>query len=284
MGKKKVIVTGADGFIGKSLCSFLQENYEVIPITHKEHGDIKQIGNHFSLFDNVSYVFHMASTVHNYNILNEGPSCFIDTQTNVLGTQAVLECLRWAAPEAKMVYVSTFFVNNGNPKGLYGATKLCAEQFCKVYSEVFNIDYSIARLSNVFGVGEQTNNNKKAAMNRMVFDLCRDKEIGVYVPSPYRDYIDVLDVAEALQTIAVKGVGGVYDVCTEKSYKVLDILEMAQQKINKGQIKKIKTPLFHQQVGIENWFCSNRPLRAIGWVPKNTLEESLDRMIEAYIG
>ena len=51
-------------------------------------------------------------------------------------------------------------MQNCNPKGFYSITKKCAEDLIISFSETFNINYRIIRLSNVLGKGDQKISNK----------------------------------------------------------------------------------------------------------------------------
>ena len=71
--KKKILITGADGFIGKSLIElFNQKKYEIIPITKpsttrertafeydiQDESDVNQM---FDLYQNIDYIIHCAT-------------------------------------------------------------------------------------------------------------------------------------------------------------------------------------------------------------------------------
>lgn len=281
---KKVLVTGANGFIGKALFSELKKTHEVYGYTRQD-GNISFID--FKEFPvnvdyNFDYIYHLCSTVHNYHIFDDP---YLDINTNCIGTVALLENIRKYCPNVKLVYVSTFFINDEQPLALYGATKLCAEHICKSYSRVFNINVSIARLCNVYGIGEQRNNTKKNAFMRILFDLINNQNIEIYDINSYRDMIYIDDVISALTTIAEKGENNeVYMVSTGQLRTFKEIVQIIKTNIpTKSQIGLIKPPLFHQQVGIDTFNNDNSKLCALGWKPQFSLEMSIKQIYERYL-
>lgn len=279
---KKILITGANGFIGSHLVALCKEKgYEVLEHTRKSYGDISEIRYEKELFKDVEIVFHLASTTHNYNILDNP---YLDVSTNVIGTICVLEAMKEYCPKAKLVYVSTFFINNGEPKAIYGASKLCAEHICKSYSRVHGISCSIARLSNVIGIGQSTTNTKKGVINKIVNDLVNNKGVNLYVPSPKRDFVYVKDVVKALMIIADRGIDReVYDVSTGESIKFSSLLEYAKEKSDsKSKINPISPPEFHKQVGTHHWICEPKKLMELGWLPNYDAYQMIDELIEYY--
>ena len=280
---KTALVFGANGYIGKKLCASLEsKGIRVKRYTRESCGPIEEFNEYPSMFKGVDTIFQLASTTHNYHILND--DCTIDECTNIFGNQLILEMMKSHCPKAKMVYVSTFFTNFGEPKGLYGASKLCAEQYCKVYSNVFNLDISIARLSNVYGEGEDGCSLKKGAFNKMVQMLCEDENLKVYKPSPRRDFIHVDDVVKAIQIVGNKGLKGEdYDVCTGQSIQISTLLEFAQVISNsKAKIMFVATPDFHSKVGLGDWESNPKKLRDLGWDNEYDVVEGIKKLVKSY--
>lgn len=272
----RIIITGADGFIGTHLVNHLKEEHGITALT-KDICDIKEIDK--MDFTGADVVIHLASTVDNYNVL-DNPT--LDVEVNCIGTIKLLETMRRDCPNAKLVYFSTFFVNRGNPLGLYGASKLCAEHICKTYSRVFDINVSIVRPTNIYGPLEQRYNNKKAAFNRMIGLACKDKEISVYKDNPKRDYLYVTDLCSAVEIIMKKGKNQeVYEVGTGESISFVKMVEMIT-KLAGGKIVMVDSPEFHKQVGLQDWFNDISKIKELGWLPKVKLEEGIKNTIEDY--
>ncbi len=306
MSNKNILITGGLGFIGSSLAKYFcgfNNNIDIISRSpEKKHNlkDNKNINIKIKDIKDISkedvegkdVIFHCASTVDNYNI-HDNP--YLDVEVNCLGTIALLEACRKHNPDALIVYTSTFFVN-GNPEsfpvsdqnreeplGLYGATKLCAENILKTYQRAFGIKSKIVRLSNVFGVGEQCDNNKKAAFNRIVYDICQDKTVKVYNGGRIkRDYIYINDAITAIDHVARRGELGVdqiYYIGTGNPVTFFELVNTAIEIAQRGKIEFIKSPPFHNAVGIDDFWCDIAPLRKLGWVPQYDYRMGIQELI-----
>lgn len=303
----RVLITGGFGFIGSSLAQrCLSLGHQVTLLSRSTH----KINNADGLpcqrvikdvcdlnredIQNYDWLFHCASTVDNYNI-KTNPS--IDIRTNCNGTISVLECCRMFNPNIRIVFPSTFFVNGNlgldrlpatsyspcSPRGLYGATKLAAEHFCKAYHNVFGLNVVIARLVNIFGPGEQRNNNKKAAFNRMINLAVQGKQIDLYGGEFARDILYIDDAVDGLMTLMQQGLPGkVYYVGSGQWIRVRSFVEMVVEEACAGVIVDVDTPEFHLATGIEDFWCDPSPLESLGWKQRISLREGIRRTIKSY--
>lgn len=305
--KKKVLITGGLGLIGSKLaekCVFSGDSVTILSKSLKRIRNIRGLENKIELHlkdineinpldvKDKDFIFHFASTVDNYNIYDQP---YLDVDVNCHGTISLLEACRKSNPKARIVYPSTFFVNGNielpatpespcEPLGVYPATKLAAEHFCKIYNRVFEMNAVIARFTNVFGENEENNNKKKAAFNYLMGLALKDKEIPLYdAGNFYRDYIFVDDVADACKVIAEKGeTGEVYYVGNGKAQIFRELIEIVIEEAGSGTIKNIEPPEFHNRVGIKDYYCDNNPLRQLGWRPKVSVREGIRRTIQHY--
>lgn len=305
---KKILITGGLGFLGSNLAEMcLSEGHEVKIISKSD----SKIGNISKFKDKVKvqikdlqsisgsdvegldWIFHFAGTTHNYHI-QDNP--YIDIQTNCIGTISLLEACRAANPSVRMVYGSTFFVNGNlanlpantespcEPLGLYPATRLAGEHFCKIYNRTFDMNTNIVRFTNLFGVREQRDNKQKAGFNFLINLALEGKEIPLYRNGEfYRDYLYVSDAASAAMTVADRGEKGkVYYVGTGRKEKFKDLITILGEEVGGIRVDPINPPEFHNAVGIKDFFCDVTPLRGLGWEPKISIREGIRRTLEEY--
>lgn len=303
-----VLITGGLGFIGSNLSEFYVNNghsvtilsrtntkqYNIRPFKDKVtfiQKDIRDISEEDVKDKDV--IFHCASTVDNYNILTDP---YLDVNVNCIGTIALLEACKKANKEVPIVYTSTFFVN-GNPPalpvtaemkpeplGVYGATKLAAEHILKTYQKVYGLKPVIARLSNVFGLKEQENNNKKAAFNRMIYMAVHNETIKLYDNGKItRDYIYIDDVVSALDILSKKGEAGkIYYVGTGEGHTFREMVDIILEEADWGKVEVVPPPAFHSNVGIDDFVCDVQDLKALGWEQKVSLREGIKKVVEQY--
>lgn len=300
-----VLITGGLGFIGGALANRLCRAHQVTVLTRSEKGrsrlrepdrvrvNVRRV-EEITAADcaGMDLVVHCASTVDNYNILSDP---YLDIRTNCDGTIALLEACKEHKP--KVLFVSTFFVY-GNPAklpvdeespceplGLYPATKLCAEQFCRIYSRLYPFHLNICRLTNVYGPGEEFDNTKKGAFNFLVRKAQRGEPIDLYRGGDFfRDYLYIDDAVEALTTVAeLAPAGELYLVGSGEPVMFKDLIECLHRLTGrKSAIGSMEPPQFHQVVGIRNFSANIAKIRALGWVPKIGYEEGITRTLASY--
>src|SRR2546428_6199089 len=227
-----VLITGGLGFSGSAPTNRRCREHQVTVLTRSVKGQARlrfpeRVRIRVGVVEDVKandcagmdLVVHCASTVDNYNILTDP---YLDVRTNCAGTIALLEACKEHKP--KFLFVSTFFVYGNAPKlpvderspceplGLYPATRLCAEQFCKIYGRLHSFTVNICRLTNVYGPGEAFDNTKKGAFNYLIRKAQLGEPINLYRGGGFfRDYPYIDDAGEAFGTGARPApAGGLY--------------------------------------------------------------------------
>lgn len=280
-----ILVTGANGFIGKRLCEqLIQEGHTVYKHTHSD-GDIaeKDALDKYNEKE-IQHVFHLAARTF-------VPASFENTydyfRTNTLGTVTVLEFCR--KNNASVTFMSTYVY--GPPEYLpvdekhpvkamtpYHESKLAAEQICQYYSEVFNIKCVILRPFNVYGKDQD-----EAFLIPKILKQVQDesvKSIEVMDLEPKRDYIYINDLIKVM-ILTSKNIEGfeIYNVGSGESHSVeeviLDILTAT----------KIEKPYISRNVKRKNevmdCFANTDRLNArYGFVPMTSLIEGVKDMLE----
>jgi len=289
----KILVIGGLGFVGSAIArDYIRRGFHVGIATKTKAKEANIYPYRAARVDRVDIskkapdcrgydlIIHAASTTHNYNIKDDP---HLDVSVNCRGTIKTLEAIVEQNPRARVVYLSTFFVAGKavrpsgyhdermpcEPLALYGATKLCAEHICQTYWRTYGVDVRIARLCNVYGPREQTDNPKKAAMNRMLAAIHRGEQVQLYSNAPMRDYIHVDDVVTAVCAIAQRGAGGeVYYVGTGTSTSIRHMLDIGIKYSGRGSYELVDPPPFHTKVGMGDFAPSILKLRSLGWTPK----------------
>ena len=250
---RKVIVTGGAGFIGSHLVdSLIKQNIKVIILDNCSTGKTKNINpkacymnldittiDPKSLLNeetDIDTIFHLAAktTVQEsidkpkyYNRINVGGTL------NILELAKNLNVKRVIFSSSSSVYgnakTPTSETHPLNPLSPYALNKLIGEQYCKLYSEVYNIDTVCLRYFNVYG--DRMNNEgyklvfpifKEQMLNNKPLTINNDGE-------QRRDFIHVNDIVRA-NILVAKHInnfkGDIYNVGNGKNYSINEIADM----------------------------------------------------------
>lgn len=233
-GNKKVLVTGADGFIGSHLTELLlEEGYEVRalsvynsfnywgwlddikhPRLEVVSGDVRDAAFCRHITQGCDTVFHLAALIAiPYSYV--APESYVDT--NIKGTlnmcQAALDhnVRRLIVTSTSEVYGTARYVpidenHPCQPQSPYSATKIGADAIAKSFYNAFNLPVTIARPFNTYGPRQSA----RAIIPTIITQIANGvREIKVGDLSPTRDFNFVKDTCRGFLAIArAEGVEG----------------------------------------------------------------------------
>tara|TARA_R110001606_G_scaffold368717_1_gene524601 strand:+ start:277 stop:1176 length:900 start_codon:yes stop_codon:yes gene_type:complete len=251
---QKVIVTGGAGFIGSHLVDkLIEQNIKVIILDNCSTGKTKNINpkacymnldittiNPNTLLNeetDIDAIFHLAAKTTVQESINK-PEYY--NNVNVKGTLNILELAknlnvkRVIFSSSSSVYgdakIPTSETHPLNPLSPYALNKMIGEQYCKLYSKIYNIDTVCLRYFNVYG--DRMNNEggyklvfpifKEQTLNNKPLTINNDGE-------QRRDFVHVNDVVDANILVAKHESnfkGNVYNVGNGRSYSINKIADM----------------------------------------------------------
>jgi UDP-2-acetamido-2,6-beta-L-arabino-hexul-4-ose reductase len=181
----KVLITGANGFVGKNLQLHLAERKDVQVVCFTRDDDVAQLP---ALLQGVDFVFHLAG-VNRPQDPQEFVSGNVDL-TQVL-CQAVCAMAEATGKKTPVVYTSSAQAGLDNP---YGQSKRGAEDALLAAAHSYQVPVHIFRLPNVFGKWCKPNYN--SAVATFCHNIARDLPIQVNDPAAPLTLVYVDDVIE----------------------------------------------------------------------------------------
>ncbi|MBD3726526.1 MAG: SDR family oxidoreductase [Moraxella osloensis] len=226
----KVLVTGADGFIGKNLCVTLQrrDDIEVIKFTRESStADLP------GLVAGVDFIFHLAGV----NRPKEEKEFF---EGNADLTKLICDAIRSSGRKIPVILSSSIQAERMNP---YGRSKLQAEMhLLNLYMETENPVY-IYRLPNVFGKWCKPNYNSVVAT--FCHNISHDLPIQINDPSSPLTLVHIGDVVSSFMRVMRELPKETLHIDVEPVYHTT-VGELADQLV---QFKKSRETLVTEAVG-----------------------------------
>lgn len=308
---KKVLVTGADGFIGSHLVEKLvDDGYQVKAFVYynsfsslgwldtfpKEKlekielfpGDIRDPNGVRVALKGVDTVFHLAALIgipYSYH----SPDNYVDTNIkgtlNVLQAARDLELKRVLVTSTSEVYGTAQYVpiDEKHPRqgqSPYSATKIGADAIADSFFRSFGSPVTIVRPFNTYGPRQ----SNRAVIPTIITQLLSGKkEIKLGALSPTRDLCYVKDTVDAFVALARsdKAIGQEVNIATQQEIAVGDLAKKLIAAIAPGaKVVSDEQRLRPEKSEVERLLGSSEKLRALtGWSPKITLDEGLKATI-----
>lgn len=300
----KVLITGGAGFIGSHIADLLIENnFEVVAIDNLIHGKKDNINSRARFYEvdirdkSIADIFLNEKPdiiIHNaaqISVPNSIEDPFEDSSINITGSINVLEAARLSGVK-KIIYPASAAifgepqylpVDENHPLNMispYGITKHTVEHYLYTYKQLYNIDYTVLRYSNVYGP-RQDSTGEGGVVSIFCERLLKGENVNIYGDGEQiRDFVYVKDVAEA-NLIAIKSSNnGIYNVCTNTKTTVNSLFYCINDILNKNITPIYKDP---RDGDIRYSYMTYEKIkRELNWKPKYSLMDGIKETLNYY--
>ena len=309
---KKVLVTGADGFIGSHLVEeLLNEGYDIRAFVYynsfnswgwldtlpKEKldkieifsGDIRDPNGVREAMKGIDEVYHLAALIA-IPFSYHSPDSYVDT--NIKGTLNILQAARdlnikrILVTSTSEVYGTAKYVpiDEEHPyqgQSPYSATKIGADRIAESFYRSFDMPITIVRPFNTYGPRQSA----RAVIPTIITQLLSGaKEIKLGSLSPTRDFNYVKDTVRGFIEIAKsdKTIGQEINIATQQEISIGQLAEELIKQINpNAKIVCDEIRLRPENSEVNRLLGSNKKIKELtNWEPKYSLEEGLRETIE----
>lgn len=308
---KKVLVTGADGFIGSHLTEELvKKGYSVkafalynsfntwgwldtLPKDVMEDievftGDVRDPNGVRTAMQDVDEVFHLAALIA-IPFSYHSPDSYVDT--NIKGTLNILQAARDLGTERILVtstsevygtaqYVPIDEKHPYQGQSPYSATKIGADRLAESFYRSFNLPLSIVRPFNTYGPRQSA----RAVIPTIISQLLAGKEeIKLGSLTPTRDFNYVKDTAAGFIAIAEsdKTIGQEINIATQQEISIGDLAKEIISQINpEARIVCDEQRLRPEKSEVNRLLGSNAKIKELtDWKQNYTFEEGIAETI-----
>ncbi|MRS02300.1 SDR family NAD(P)-dependent oxidoreductase [bacterium] len=307
---KKILVTGADGFIGSHLTELLLEKgYSVRALSYYNSfnnwgwlediaanpeleivtGDIRDPGFTRKIMAGVETVYHLAALIAiPYSYV--APDSYVDT--NVKGTLNVCQAardlgsIRVLITSTSEVYGTALYVpidekHPKQPQSPYSATKIAADAIAMSFHNAFRLPVTIVRPFNTYGPRQSA----RAVIPTIITQLASNAaEIRLGDLTPTRDLNYVKDICQGFLALGCcdEAIGKEVNIATGTEISISDLLNLIKslmgcdtKSIADDQRIRPETSEVYRLLG------DNSLIKSLtGWSPEYDLREGLKETIQ----
>jgi nucleoside-diphosphate-sugar epimerase len=307
----EILVTGGAGFIGSHIVDrLLEEEFKVRVLDNLSTGEKKNLAQHqnkknFHFIEGdirnlelvkkavrgVDAVIHEAALV---SVTRSVEDPLLSNEINVTGTLNLLKaCVdanikRFVLASSCAVYGDTETLPNHEklvpqPLSPYAVDKLAAENYAKVFHNVYGLETVSLRYFNVYGP-RQKYGPYSGVISTFINCLLENKSPTIYGDGEQtRDFVNVKDVVEANMLALTKreAVGEVFNISTGEPITVNKLTETLQKIMGRTSLKPVHAE--HRPGDIEHSYGDiTKARRNLGYKPKVQLEKGLSELVKSY--
>ena len=307
---KKVLITGADGFIGSHLTEMLvAQGYEVKALSQYNSfnnwgwlekincknnvqiltGDIRDADYCKKITQNVEIIFHLAALIGiPYSYIS--PSSYVET--NVQGTLNICQATK-DNRISRLVHTSTSEVYGTaqyvpidekhplQPQSPYSASKIAADAMAMSFFNSFNLPVTIARPFNTYGPRQSA----RAIIPTIITQIASGKkEIKLGELSPTRDFNYVEDCCRALILISecentigeTINIGSNTEISISNTFNLIKELMSSDATCSNDQQRNRP-----KKSEVYRLWCDNKKIKKlVGFKPQTSIREGLKKTID----
>ena len=301
MKKKRYLIFGGAGFLGKRLAESFDENFEIHIFDLEKkisknifkknnfkfiYGDVRRKSTFDKIEKKKFHKVYFFSAIPSVIIYEKKKKLCVDT--NIIG---VINFVNWAKKNKldHIIFSSSMAVydklsknvkesDEKKPESLYGISKIFGENLIQTLKSK-KTQVTILRLFNIYGPGQDMRNLYQGMLSIYLAQIIKTKK--VYVTGSlkrFRDFVYVDDVVKALKINFKNNNDNIFNVGSGKSTKVFELIQIIFRLLG-------LKPKIIEQKGHEGdtfgTFANINKIKKLGWKPKTSLIVGIKKTIKS---
>ena len=301
MSKKRVLITGAAGFLGSHLCDrFISEDFEVVAMDNLITGSLKNIEHLFKLKEFAFYEHDVSQFVHvpgklDYILHFASPASPIDylkipiqtLKVGSLGTHHLLGLAKSKGARILVASTSEIYgdplihpqredywgnVNPVGPRGVYDEAKRFQEAITMAYHTYHKVETRIARIFNTYGPRMRLNDGR--VLPAFIGQSLRGEDITVFGDgSQTRSFCYIDDLVDGIYRLLMSDYAQPVNIGNPDE---ITILEFAEEII---KLTKTDQKIVFKELPVDDPTKRQPDItlakKLLGWYPKVSRQEGL---------
>ena len=312
----RVLITGGAGFIGSNLAErLLGLNAQVtlvdslIPQYGGNLANLAKIRKRLDLhiFDvrdpyamryliqGQDFLFNLAGQTSHLDSMQDPMT---DLGINAAAQLSILESARMYNPRLRIVFASTRQVYGKptylpvdemhpiKPVDINGIHKVAAEEYHRLYSEVYGMSCTSLRLTNTYGPGMRVRDARQTFLGVWVKQVISGEPIKVYGDgSQLRDFNFIDDAVDAFirSALLTEAKGRVLNLGSSEVISLKDLASLVCEVNGSGRAELVPFPADRKAIDIGDYYSDYGLAKSIlNWDPRVTLRDGIERTLTYY--
>jgi|WetSurMetagenome_2_1015567.scaffolds.fasta_scaffold00317_9 nucleoside-diphosphate-sugar epimerase len=302
MGKMTVLVTGANGFVGRNLLHRLCANpaFDVVatdihedwaPFSDSSAPPIAYVSGDVSNRGFVSAImekFRFQNFVHLAAVISQAPD--MDTYFSIINSNVratFLLCEAAHAQQARLLFPSTGLIYGNqagpfkeemfpDPRDFYSLSKLMSEQIIRFFTTSYHVQTVIFRIGILYGPSQAN----AMFIPSMVRSLLAGREFPMTEGEQKRDFVFVDDFVNAVEAVLLKkDVSGVFNMGSGAARRLIDVARLAESLVGHAGLVRPGAVPYRPNESMEYCLNAKKAENVLGWRAATGLAEGLKKTI-----